>query len=236
MFILSYKSNKFRKVLPILKMGNEVNNKKIKLSLSESFEIESFVNQYQNQPDIKGVYALESNEGKVQFIGSSENIIEHINLMTSTYPELKENIKNIRIQTFSLYLHDAVEAYKNELIKLTNPAKFIEILNEKSSLSSTNDVKESKLESLKEAVNRNIASSSINSKSSRIVDFQIVTSPFEVIKTSLSSLSSSSEIPSPSTEVIKLATCENTLDFTIENVNKVLDEVRPYLQSVSNCY
>jgi hypothetical protein len=156
--------------------------------------------------------------------------------MTSTYPELKENIKNIRIQTFSLYLHDAVEAYKNELIKLTNPAKFIEILNEKSSLSSTNDVKESKLESLKEAVNRNIASSSINSKSSRIVDFQIVTSPFEVIKTSLSSLSSSSEIPSPSTEVIKLATCENTLDFTIENVNKVLDEVRPYLQSVSNCY
>ena len=260
------KSIRIKSQLRSTETDNEI---KLTFSLAQSFDIQTFLNSklYSASNNIGGVYVLESNDDKTYFVGHSSNLIDSIHTFYNNNNGIQSIIKSIRLQTFSIYNEDAVIAYKTELIRITNPPGNLPGSNLKLTLStssSTTDAtttttpKQSKLEKLRNAINTNIANTSIN-KSSKPLTNPIIeydqedtsrpptttttttqSTPNNVIISPFQS-SKNQQVPIPSTTTtttntidteVKLATCENTLDFTAENVNKVLDEVRPYLLAV----
>lgn len=249
-------------------------NKFIKLTLSNNYDIETFLtelNSYQESQFIAGVYALETADSKAYYIGSSTNIVKEVETIYSYYKPLSI-IHNIRIQTFSVYNAIAVEAYKNELIRITNPPANQLIAHSISNIQTPtikqqspqlNDKQpvlsaiEMKLAGLKRAVagstansnNPRQTSSMSSSTTNKVIEFQQATpsppsasssvqqnqviSPFEAgtkpSPEAIAAQTAAASSGSSGQQIVKLATCETTKDFTIENIDLVLNEVRPYL-------
>ena len=180
-------------------------------------------------------------------------------------------LKFVRVQTFSIYNQVAVEAYKQELIRITTPPANLllehflksnqqkannklsssssnsnSISNIKSSSNSNNGI-DNKLLSLKQKMKttNSISSNNLNSnKNNKVIEFQLDTtsspttttnnnnnipqiiSPFD--NATQKQQAQQQQLPT-NQPIIKLATCETTKDFTLENIDKVLDEIRPML-------
>lgn len=222
----------------ILRMTNTEKSTAVKLTLSQSFDISVFLSELHDKSTVAGVYVLEDKNGKSYYVGSSSNVVDSIKSYYQSNSAASSSLQSVRVQTFSVYNEEAVTAYRNELIRITSPPGNLissNNINDASVPSNTAVDKKSglagKLQSLKKAVSNNIANSqsSGTSSSNRVVEFDTIVSPFEATSSVQKSTAVQSTSSQSEGQPVKLATCENTLDLTIENVNKVLDEVRPYL-------
>lgn len=222
----------------------EKSTSSIKLTLSQSFDISTFLSELHDKSTVAGVYVLEDADGKSYYVGASKNVVESIKAYYQT-SSAAASLRNVRVQTFSVYNADAVEAYRNELVRITSPPGNLIPTSHSDSIATSTTIGSAsssatqksglagKLQGLKKAVSSNIANAPNNgSGGNKVVEFDIITSPFQAaapVKPSPVPVAQSEPAPM-NAQPVKLATCENTLELTIENVNKVLNEVRPYLQ------
>ena len=146
--------------------------------LEQSIYVKEFIATFRNSTNIQGVFAIEDANKNVLIVESSPDIANEVQRIITQYGE--EKIHSIRIQSFRSQDDSIVEAFKNELIRQSNPS----ILDYKSET--------------KKAVQSPFQNNS-TTKVASVVEYD----------------------PSPSPVV--------ELDLTVSNVDRVLDEVRPYL-------
>jgi len=186
----------------------------VQLNLSTVFPVSKFLSEFASD-SIKGVYAVVNNKDEVQFVGNSFDVVHNVK---SHYENHGSNVVHaIRVQTFTQPTVDALVSYKNELVRQTNPwgnaigaTGWGEDATEVMSTSNTKVINigdDEKLSSLKQS----IADAAAEDASS-------VTSPFDEDKNFVSN-----------NIAMKIAASDTILEFTKENVDLVLNEIRPYL-------
>lgn len=200
-----------------------------KYSLSESYDVKSFLDQVKEDL-IYGVYAISDETGSLKYVGSSEDIAADLGQYLKKH---ESSVKTVRIQTFALSNPASmIEAYKNELIKLSNPpgnaldedawtlqsaprskSEHSQMVSQKSAM----DGVETEFETLRAAI---VENGKQNSSAEPIL------SPFQ------------DGVESETGVVVSMSTPDEELEFNIENINKVLDEIRPYLiaDGIVLCY
>ena len=192
-------------------------------NLRDKYSIDEFLND-NNSSDIAGVYAIANNDDGVTYIGISFDISSELSILKNKMKENKDNndkIQTIRIQTFGNSDKDAMIAYKNELIRQIGgepegnrekwmPNTIIEEV--KANEDNTND-RLSALSALIEEDRKDAANQNNEQKE------EIMTEN-----------ASEGDVISPfATPDVTLNENGEELEFTVENVDKVLDEIRPYL-------
>eukprot|EP01031_Cornospumella_fuschlensis_P026088 gene26088-31503_t len=185
------------------------------LDLDQITLVERFLNTYANfNGKLKGVFALESEEGQVHVVDyCNEDLVQRVRDTVSNFQE--GTFSTIRVQTFKDAKLDFIQAYTAELCRQTQPD-----LRPLPHTSATN-------------VNNLVlkpSSPGEASHSSKVVEFsedvrkaalaEAVKSPF--VDDLPSHTPSSSSLPN-------LIPGANPLELTVVNIEKVLDEVRPYL-------
>jgi hypothetical protein len=130
-----------------------------------------FLSYFKNRP-VAGVFLLEDNEANAYYVGSGVNVIDEIKQYFSKSTSL-EYITNIRVQTFP----HTVQAYKNELIRISNPIRNLIEQEKLMALQASTNL--TKLDLLKLTVKSHLSISTttttITSPSSQIIDFQMIT-------------------------------------------------------------
>ena len=199
---------------------NDLVRPPIEFNLAQVLETAKFLEDHDDLAKIMGVYAVQSKDGEIKYVGTSLTIASSVKRHVEKFGI--EELPSIRIQTFSNPSTDALNAYKLELIRQTSPSGNLVdaaswddsdvVLTNKSETVST---KENELEAV-----RGRLSLEINKDKSG--DIQ---SPFEGI------IEEGSQSESVGESFIIGPKAGSGLEFTKENVDKVLDEVRPYLIS-----
>ena len=189
----------------------------VDFDLADIVNVEAFLKDYDAGAKIQGVYAVQDVVGTVLYVGSSMTMGADIGRLSL---KLGFDIVNtLRIQTFPNPKPDAIEAYKLELIRQLSPSGNLvdyEMWEDTAVIRDSKDAvaiadsaeasvdKRSAQERLADAVgNDGTKASSIES-------------PFAEEAVDLDSY-----VIGPNTST--------GIEFTKENVDKVLDEVRPYL-------
>lgn len=172
---------------------------KFEFQLVDAYSVDYFLGQYAFNPNIQGVFLLSKND-TVQFVGSSNNIVGAVREFSGKHDDISDNI---RVQTFSVYDDDFVKAYVLELIKQTKP-----VLNAEDDAQIFEKLggeidDRGEMDSLRDALG--IFPS---------IDESEILSPFEGLN------NAKAQQPAPKVS-------EMELNFV--NVDKVLDEIRPYL-------
>jgi len=188
---------------------------KIQLALANKYSISKFLNDFSNE-SIQGVYTIINDKDEVQYVGISLNIVKDIKRHHDFHGSII--VHCIRVQSFAQPNIDALTAYKNELVRQTNPwgnalgatgwnidstsntDNIINLPNEKI----IND--EDKLKSLKQTI-------------AEVTAEDAIISPFDIENCNNNN----------NDMTMKIAASDNILEFSKENVDKVLNEIRPYL-------
>ena len=189
----------------------------VEFDLADIVNVEAFLKDYDAGAKIQGVYAVQDVVGTVLYVGSSMAMSADIGRLSL---KLGYDIVNtLRIQTFPNPNPDAIEAYKLELIRQLSPSGNLvnyEMWEDTAVIRDSEDAvaiadsaeasvdKRSAQERLADAVGND------GTKASS------VESPFAEEAVDLDSY-----VIGPNTSA--------GIEFTKENVDKVLDEVRPYL-------
>lgn len=191
----------------------------VEFNLAEVVPVDLFLKDYDLGAKIQGVYAVQDTAGTVLYVGSSMSMPVDIERLSK---KLGNDIVNsLRIQTFPNPKPDAIEAYKLELIRQLSPSGNIDNFDmwedkpviRDSAVQSTIvvDIPLSNVDERSVSRTRLMdAVSSDNIKS----DANAIESPFKEDE-------SDAYVIGPNSSV--------GIEFTKENVDKVLDEVRPYL-------
>ena len=192
---------------------------KIQLALANKYSISKFLNDFSNE-SIQGVYTIINDKDEVQYVGISLNIVKDIKRHYDFHGSIIVN--SIRVQSFAQPNIDALTAYKNELVRQTNPwgnalgatgwnidstsntDNIINLPNEKI----IND--EDKLKSLKQTI-------------AEVTAEDAIISPFDIENSNNNNNNNNNDM------TMKIAASDNILEFSKENVDKVLNEIRPYL-------
>lgn len=187
-------------------------------NLRDKYSVDEFLIE-NTSSDIAGVYAIANNDDGVTYIGISFNISSELLILKNKMKENEkdnEKIQTIRIQTFGNSDKDAMIAYKNELIRQIggepegNREEWMpNVIEEKE-----NDNTNSRLSALAALIEED-RKDTANEYGQQII---ITEYPKE------------GEVISPfSAPDVTLNDNGEELEFTVENVDKVLDEIRPYL-------
>lgn len=151
----------------------------IDLSLGQTFRTDKFLEIYKGEAGefIRGVFAVEGQGGEVKFVDASADVRQEVEGHLRKHGP--EAVYAVRVQTFASESSDALmQAYKQELIKQTQPAGW----------------------------------------------GGVVESPFAA-----SAVATVSEDGAAESSLVIRPDTASLLEFTRENVDKVLEEVRPYL-------
>jgi hypothetical protein len=196
---------------------NDMVRPTIHFSLGEVLEVSSFLKDYDIGAKIQGVYAVQDAAGTVMYVGTSMTV--PVDIIRHSKKLGGETVHSIRIQTFPTPKPEAIEAYQMELIRQLSPSgnldnrdmwedvAKIEKLEVKIKTTESSEAKEklstSKMQ-LAEAVggDNNVA-------------------PIDTIESPFAEGDTESFVISPNVAEV--------IEFTIENVDRILDEVRPYL-------
>jgi Fe-S cluster biogenesis protein NfuA len=216
----SYSTNSNVKRSYIIKRSELYDSKtfdsKIQLNLANLFTISKFLDEFATT-NIQGVYTVINNKEEVQYVGNSLDVVNHIKKHYETHGS--NVVHSIRVQSFAQPTNDALMAYKNELIRQTNPwGNAIGTIGwnidndsfDSQSKPNTNvfsNANIDKLSSLKQSIAEAAAEDAVRNP----------VSPFD------------EEIVSNSNMAMKIASSDGILEFTKENVDTVLNEIRPYL-------
>lgn len=188
----------------------------VEFDLSQVVLVSSFLEDYDADAKIQGVYAVQDIAGIVLYVGASMSMASDIGRLSK---KLGSQIVNtLRIQTFPNPKPDAIDAYRFELIRQLSPSGNLEnyeMWDDKQIVQGTTSQAEVATEKAgeKEKNSRERLADAVDGDSTKTVS-DYVESPFV-------EGSSDSYIIGPNTSA--------GMEFTLENVDKVLDEVRPYL-------
>jgi NifU-like domain len=188
----------------------------VEFDLSQVVLVSSFLEDYDADAKIQGVYAVQDVAGIVLYVGASMSMASDIGRLSK---KLGSQIVNtLRIQTFPNPKPDAIDAYRFELIRQLSPSGNLEnyeMWDDKQIIQGTTSqaVIATEKAGEKEKNSRERLADAVDGDSTKTVS-DYVESPFV-------EGSSDSYIIGPNTSA--------GMEFTLENVDKVLDEVRPYL-------
>lgn len=188
----------------------------VEFDLAEVVLVSTFLEKYDADAKIQGVYAVQDIAGTVLYVGTSMSMASDIGRLSKKLGS--EIVNTLRIQTFPNPKPDAVDAYRFELIRQLSPSGNLdnyEMWDDKpiiqGSISETVLIAERAGETEKNSRER-LADAVDGDSTKTVSDF--VESPF--IEDAFDAY-----IIGPNTSA--------GMEFTLENVDKVLDEVRPYL-------
>ena len=188
----------------------------VEFDLSQVVLVSSFLEDYDADAKIQGVYAVQDIAGIVLYVGASMSMASDIGRLSK---KLGSQIVNtLRIQTFPNPKPDAIDAYRFELIRQLSPSGNLEnyeMWDDPQIIQGTTSQAVVATEKVgeKEKNSRERLVDAVDGDSTKTVS-DYVESPFV-------EGSSDSYIIGPNTSA--------GMEFTLENVDKVLDEVRPYL-------
>lgn len=189
----------------------------IEFNLGDIVEVSAFLKDYDAGAKIQGVYAVQDAVGTVLYVGSSMTMPVDIGRLSLKLGN--EVVNTLRIQTFPNPKPDAIEAYKLELIRQLSPSGNLVnfemwedtgVIRDSEDLVIPTETKEAVVD--KRTAKERLADAVGNDGSIA----NPVESPFAEEEVDLDSY-----IIGPNTST--------GIEFTKENVDKVLDEVRPYL-------
>ena len=212
--------------------SSSVYRQSIELTLGRVFSISEFLNTFDKTSNIDavkvhGVFAISNSADETQYVGSSTEVVEDVKRCYIAHgPEI---VSKVRVQTFLNHSPQMIEAFKAELVKQTNPwgnrmgsagwtkgteAESSGAVDDGKKLDTNASKSSSKLDALRKSVVE------LREAEPAASGDAVIQSPF------MSSTSSSSA----SRSVVSLDN-EFHLELTTENVDKVLDEIRPYLKA-----
>lgn len=191
----------------------------VEFNLAEVVPVDIFLKDYDLGAKIQGVYAVQDTAGTVLYVGSSMSMPVDIERLSK---KLGNDIVNsLRIQTFPNPKPDAIEAYKLELIRQLSPSGNID------NFDMWEDKPVIRNSAVQSTIVNDIPSSSVDDRSvsrTRLMD--------AVSSDNIKSDTNAIESPFKEDESDAYVIGPNSsagIEFTKENVDKVLDEVRPYL-------
>lgn len=216
----------------------------VELNLGELINSKDFVKKFASKK-VTGVYAVADVESQVQYVGISRNVSSSIETLLNI--KGNELVNSVRVQTFSIPSLSAMEAYKTELIRQLGLSTSTEKLMEWDNILSlsVDEIKESKVISFEfgDSISSNIINKNGKTRKS-LKDVLKESQQQELLSSSTENKNQDSNIISPFTTTTSSTTPTSTetvirsspmvglgggLDFTKENINKVLEEVRPFL-------
>lgn len=189
----------------------------INFNLGDVIEVSSFLRDYDLGAKIQGVYAVQDATGSVLYVGASMAV--PVDISRHSIKLGSETVHSIRIQTFPNPKPEAIEAYKLELIRQLSPDGNLDNSAMWEDTAMIQDVKEEIIvddgfaEKEKISTSRERLADAVGGDENKAADGTIE-SPFAEGDTE-------SFVISPSVAEV--------IEFTKENVDKILDEVRPYL-------
>ena len=188
----------------------------VEFDLSQVVLVSTFLEDYDADAKIQGVYAVQDIAGTVLYVGTSMSMASDIGRLSKKLGF--EIVNTLRIQTFPNPKPDAIDAYRFELIRQLSPSGNLEnyeMWDDKpiiqGAISETVLIAEKSPE--KEKNSRERLADAVDGDSAKTVS-DYVESPFVEDSTD-------AYIIGPNASA--------GMEFTLENVDKVLDEVRPYL-------
>eukprot|EP01041_Mallomonas_annulata_P004423 gene4423-8807_t len=197
------------------KPPNSIESNNYRLTLSTSHSSEVFVKKFLGS-SLSGVYTVADDQENVKYVGIS-----------SVY---SNDVKSTRVQTFAIANLPAMEAFRSELFRKVgipqrqDDAAFRRILETEGSEFFSADVQPTESSPAiadKQTPRKRLKDVIQSSKASNPT--QPMQSPF-ISEANMSSTNKNPTVPSK-----PLVGLGNSLEFNRENVDKVLDEVRPYL-------
>jgi len=218
----NYKSNHYSNIL-----RRSTSQDNVELSLGKSLGINEFITNYNINNRIEGVYAISDDSNAVVYVGSSSTV----------YKEIKEfydqhgiqTVNSIRIQTFAQPKPELLESYKKELISQTNPWG-----NRAGSAFMLKNIPNNLVETFNDdQIDNNSVTGNDNSVNNK-VDIDSLRDKIKQKQTKSNNdndnkSNDNNTIQSPFASTSMNTNTETYLDFTKENIDKVLDEIRPYL-------
>ena len=218
------------------------------LELGQSYRLPLFFDTFRSVDDpIQGVFAIESHDGKVLFVDSSLDIYGDISSLSKD-TTLGGLAFQVRVQAFRTPNTEAMDAYRDELIRQTGPAHPPRRAKSTSHQSNSSDVLMPEGYSVGEAGDRISAPfdgatpftdriTGVSGEPSRVI-----VSPFanEGMANGQSEDNAFSVTHPQSMEAVTGTDTDNSfnshgsgrsppLDLTAENVDSILNEVRPFL-------
>lgn len=188
----------------------------VEFDLAEVVLVSTFLEKYDADAKIQGVYAVQDIAGTVLYVGTSMSMASDIGRLSKKLGS--EIVNTLRIQTFPNPKPDAIDAYRFELIRQLSPSGNLdnyEMWDDKpiiqGSISETVLIADRADE--KEKNSRERLADAVDGDSTKTVS-DFVESPF---------------IEDAFDAYIIGPNMSAGMEFTLENVDKVLDEVRPYL-------
>ena len=187
----------------------------IEFNLGDVLEVSTFLKDYDAGAKIQGVYAIQDLAGTVLYVGSSMSMPVDISRLSAKLGN--EVVNSLRIQTFPNPKPDAIDAYKLELIRQLSPSGNLEnseMWDDKAVIRDSAEEAAVEIDTGKDTDKRTSRERLADAIGSDGVKSSIIESPFE-------EEAGESYVIGPNTAAV--------IEFTKENVDKVLDEVRPYL-------
>lgn len=209
-----YNSNSIIKRNVLYVAQEKAFHSKIQLNLSSVFLLTKFLNEFATE-NIQGVYTVINNKDEMQFVGNSFDVVKSIKKHYEIHGA--DIVHTIRVQTFAQPTLDALIAYKNELVRQTNPwgnaigATGWDENKSEISNTNTNIINISDDDEVLSSLKQSIADANEENKASNAIS-----SPFD-------------EEKSRNNVGMKITASDSVLEFTKENVDIVLNEIRPYL-------
>ena len=194
----------------------------VELSLGKRLSIDEFMTNYNINSRIEGVYAISDDNDAVVYVGSSNTV----------YNEIKEyydhhghkTVNSVRVQTFAQPKPELLESYKKELISQTNPWG-----NRAGSAFSLIQKSDNLVEAINDDNNNNNNNDNNNKNDINSLREKIIKQKESIRSGNSDNSNDNDVIQSPFISATSNSNSNLYLDFTKENVDKVLDEVRPYL-------
>ena len=224
-------------------------------NLANVVTVESLLNEYDELAKIEGVYAIQDMDGEIRYVGASMVVAREISRHLAKHGTTVVN--SVRIQTFTNPKPEAMDAYKLELVRQTSAKGNLEESSEwedkavvrsiatepvvvaavdpiPSSTGSSSSSKANIMSRLIEVVD--VDGDRKAAASAAIQTGSVIESPFSVSSSSSSSKGVTTEdnnsapldVTDPNAYVVGPSGSAG-LELTKENVDKVLDEIRPYL-------
>lgn len=208
----------------------------VELSLGELIDCNVFIERFAKNK-VTGVYAINNYANQVQYIGISKDVTSAVQVLLNKVGI--EEVNSVRVQTFSIPSISAMEAYKMELIRQLGLASVLEVNKEWESIltNSGKELKSSNIISFESTVDENSVSNSEKKETSRKSLKDLLRETRQQQQEEQSNIISPFNIDTADVTTEKESIVRSTpmvglgggLEFNKENIDKVLEEVRPYL-------
>jgi hypothetical protein len=173
----------------------------VDISLGQFFTLSDFLDMYKGLRDpMNGVFAIENGSGVVQIVDSSSDVYEDIRKYSA-----QKDLHGVRIQAFRTANVGAMNAYRTELARQTKPVRRTE---------ATGDAPMS-VAALRESLRDVVAADEVVEEVRIDSPISPIISPYD---------SEAGETSAPEARGVR-----EVLELTAANVDKVLNEVRPFL-------